>query len=345
MQPNNKKPKEAFNITQELKKPTLHYEDLEAFSDDFDFINMIAVLREKIFDKNTDWETHVGIINTLRRLQKHEQATFNNTFYNLLFHEKILEHLNSYRSVLAKVALTFLGEIFSEYQSEYDNSHRKASIIKYVWMCVPTLIVKANCTQNFIKKEATDVLGIIINNMFYGETLCILLNSVLSKKNEECNLACDLAIQFMRNIGGIYYDFHNTFEGAVKYMAKIADTKKEPYLKKASCLLSEFINIVGEENFNDKIKYCKLSVQNTVNSILEYEKKKQEKSNTDKDGVKKFIKESKAKFRNSCRNRRSNSEREISRLVCEARNRNVGQTNLRTVNNQEKTNINLSLQQ
>ena len=128
-----------------------------------------------------DWTFHLAVINYLRRLLKFEIDIFNQFLYGLKLYPKIIELINSIRSILAKNTLILVNEIFGEYIPEYDEKKNKAPVITLIKEIIPTLILKANCNQSFIRTEANSCLESLINNMKYGDTLIFLIHKYSHK--------------------------------------------------------------------------------------------------------------------------------------------------------------------
>ena len=93
-----------------------------------------------------------------------------------------------------------VNEIFSEYVPELDDKKNKAPIITFIKAIIPTLILKANCNQSFIKTEANLCLNSLITNMKYGDTLISLIQAMSSKKNQDIELSFNLSVKLCENL-------------------------------------------------------------------------------------------------------------------------------------------------
>ena len=182
-----------FIIFESMKSPNILKENLPPFEDNTDFIILMQNLKQIILNKDLDWTYHLAVINYIRRLFKFEKNIFNQVLFGLKLYPKIIELINSFRSILAKNALMLINEIFSEYIPEFDEKKNKTPIITFIKAIIPTLILKANSNQSFIKTEANLCLESLITNMKYGDTLISLIQAMCSKKNKDIELAFNLA--------------------------------------------------------------------------------------------------------------------------------------------------------
>ena len=151
-----------FIIPELMKSPNILKENLTPFEDDTDFIILMQKLKQIISNKNIDWTFHLVVINYLRRLLKYEKDIFNQLFFGLKIYPKLIELINSIRSVLAKNTLMLVNEIFNDNFPEFDEKKNKAPVITFIKEIVPTLLMKANCNQSFIKVEANICLESLI---------------------------------------------------------------------------------------------------------------------------------------------------------------------------------------
>ena len=114
-----------FIIPELMKSPNILKENLTPFEDDTDFIILMQKLKQIISNKNIDWTFHLVVINYLRRLLKYEKDIFNQLFFGLKLYPKLIELINSIRSVLAKNTLMLVNEIFNDNFPEFDEKKIK----------------------------------------------------------------------------------------------------------------------------------------------------------------------------------------------------------------------------
>ena len=117
-----------FIIPDSMKVENIPKEELSAFEEGTDFILLMQKLKQIILNKDMDWTFHLAVINYLRRLLKFEIDIFNQFLYGLKLYPKIIELINSIRSILAKNTLILVNEIFGEYIPEYDEKKNKAPV-------------------------------------------------------------------------------------------------------------------------------------------------------------------------------------------------------------------------
>ena len=120
-----KKEEIKFIIPDSMKMENIPKDDLSAFEEGTDFIFLLQKLKQIILNKETDWTFHLAVINYLRRLLKFEIDIFNQFLYGSKLYPKIIELINSIRSILAKNALILVNEMFSEMIPEYDEKKIK----------------------------------------------------------------------------------------------------------------------------------------------------------------------------------------------------------------------------
>ena len=119
-----KKEENNFIIPESMKCPNILKDNLLPFDDNTDFIVLMQNLKKIILNKDKDWTYHLAVINYLRRLLKYEKSIFNQIMYGLKIYSKLIELINSIRSILAKNALILVNEMFSEYIPEYDDKKK-----------------------------------------------------------------------------------------------------------------------------------------------------------------------------------------------------------------------------
>ena len=218
-----------------------------------DFIVLMQKMKQILQNKDTDWTFHLAVINYLRRLLKFEIDIFNQFLYGLKLYPKLIGLINSIRSTLAKNALILVNEIFEEYVPEYDEKKNKAPVINFIKAIIPMLIMKSNCNQIFIRTEANSCLDNLIKNMKYGDTLVFLIQAMNVKKNQDIELAYNLAVKLCNNLTKEYLGELPLFNDLMKACANIYDLKKDIYVKKIIVLIKLIKDKITEEEFNSKL--------------------------------------------------------------------------------------------
>ncbi len=288
-----------FIIPESMKSPNILKENLPPFEDNTDYIILIQKLKKIINNKNEDWTLHLAVVNYLRRLLKHEKDIFNQLFYGLKIYNKIIELINSIRSVLAKNTLMLVNEIFNENIPEYDDKKNKTPVISFIKTITPTLIMKANCNQSFIKSEANLCLESLINNMKYGDTLISLIQSMSMKKIQDIELSFKLANKLCENLTKEYLEEFPLFNDLMKSLGNIYELKKDIYVKKIIILIKKIKEKLTENDFNLKLEKCGKKEKELIKKALDPKiNDKPKLKNSASPDFHNFIKKSKDKIKN-----------------------------------------------
>jgi hypothetical protein len=288
-----------FIIPDSMKMENIPKEDLSAFEEGTDFILLMQKLKQIILNKDIDWTFHLAVINYLRRLFKFEIDIFNQFLYGLKLYPKIIELINSIRSILAKNTLILVKEIFGEYVPEYDEKKNKAPVITLIKEIIPTLILKANCNQSFIRTEANACLESLINNMKYGDTLIFLIQAMNSKKNQDIDLAYNLAVKLCNNLTKEYLSEFPLFNDLMKVCANIYELKKDIYVKKIISLIKIIKDKITENEFNTKLEKCQKKERDIIKKALDPNiNNKPRMKNSTSSEFQSFLKKSKDNLKN-----------------------------------------------
>ena len=294
-----KKEENKFKIPDFMKVPNIPKEKLPPFEDDTDFITLMQKIKQTINNKDIDWTFHLAVVNYLRRLLKYEINIFNQLFFGLKIYPKIIELINSIRSVLAKNTLMLVNEIFSENIPEYDEKKNKAPIIIFIKAIIQTLIMKANCNQSFIKAEANLCLESLVNNMRYGDILIYLIQAMSMKKIQDIELAYKLANKLCDNLDKEYLGDFPLFNDLMKTVGSIYELKKDIYVKKIIVLLKKISEKITQNEFNLKLEKCGKKEKELIKKALDptINNKPKLKNSTSSD-FQDFLKKSKDKLKN-----------------------------------------------
>ena len=287
-----------FIIPESMKSPNILKENLPPFEDDTDYIILMQKLKQIINNKDIDWTFQLAAINYFRRLLKYEKDIFNQLFFGLKIYPKIIELINSIRSILAKNTLVLVNEIFSESIPEYDDKKNKTPVIDFIKAIVPTLIMKANCNQSFIKVEANLCLESLIDNMKYGDTLISLIQAMSMKKIQDIELAFKLANKLCDNLTKEYLGEFPLFNDLIKAIGNIYELKKDIYVKKIIILIKK-INEIFTDDFNSKLEKCGKKEKELIKKALDPNiNNKPKMKNSASSDFQNFLKKSKDKIKN-----------------------------------------------
>ena len=287
-----------FIIPEQMKSPNILNENLPPFENNTDFIILMQRIKQTILNKDLDWTYHLAVINYLRRLLKFEKDIFNQILFGLKLYPKIIELINSFRSILAKNALILVNEIFSEYIPEFDEKKNKTPIIIFIKAIIPTLILKANSNQSFIKSEANLCLESLIINMKYGDTLITLIQAMNSKKNQEIESAYNLADKLCDNLTKEYLGEPVLFNDLMKAIGSIYELKKDIYVKKIINLIIKIKDKITQNEFYAKLEKCGKKERELIKKALDNKiNNKPKLKNSTSTEFQNFLKKSKDKIK------------------------------------------------
>ena len=295
----DKKEENKFIVPDFMKSPNILKENLPPFEDDIDFISLMQKLKQAINNKDIDWTFHLAVVNYLRCFLKYEKNLFNQLLFGLKIYPKIIGLINSIRSVLAKNTLMLVNEIFSENIPEFDEKKNKTPIIIFIKAIIPTLIMKANCNQSFIKAEANLCLESLVNNMKYGDTLISLIQAMSMKRIQDIELAYKLATKLCDNLDKEYLGEFPLFNDLMKAIGSIYELKKDIYVKKIIVLLKKISEKITQNDFNSKLEKCGKKEKELIKKALDpnINNKPKLKNSTSSD-FQDFLKKSKDKLKN-----------------------------------------------
>ena len=294
----DKKDENKFIVPDFMKSPNILKENLPPFEGDTDFITLMQKLKQTINNKDIDWTFHLAVINYLRCFLQYEKNLFNQLLFGLKIYPKIIGLINSIRSVLAKNTLMLVNEIFSENIPEFDEKKNKTPIIIFIKAIIPTLIMKANCNQSFIKAEANLCLESLVNNMKYGDTLISLIQAMSMKKIQDIELAYKLATKLCDNLDKEYLGEFPLFNDLMKAIGSIYELKKDIYVKKIIVLLKKISEKITQNDFNSKLEKCGKKEKELIKKALDpnINNKPKLKNSTSSD-FQDFLKKSKDKLK------------------------------------------------
>ena len=280
-----------FVIDSAMQKGNITYEALNEFPKNYDFVQLIQKIKEILgkqskkkksssnknkapvkpepeLNKPIDWTMQLAVINYLRRMLKFETEIFNQTFYGLKIYENILDFFNSIRSVLAQNALVLFAEVFSKYVPELDEKNQKAPIINLIKISIPSLLLKANTSQSFIKNEAKACLETMVNNMKYNDTLITLLQTMNTQKIADFELSYILANKLVKNLGKEFFMNNKQFGTIIGALTKVYENNKNDlYKRRCKAIISTFEEIMTKDEFNKNLEKCGKKEKDIIKEI------------------------------------------------------------------------------
>ena len=273
---NQSKPDQSasFIIDPLMKQPNLQNESLHPFDSSTNFILLIQKIKEILnSDEETDWTIKLSGINYLRRLFLHEREVFDQCFYGLKLYVKIVNMINSTKSVLAKNGLLLLNEVLNEKSTDEKNQKAKISLIKSV---IPELVSKINSNQSFIKNEANSCLDLIIENNNDCETLLDLLQLMKKKKGNEFISLFNYCMKSIENLGKINLLNHEIqFNEIIKIIFGLClENKDVIHTTKYKIILNKISEMISKEEFEKKLEKLSKKDKEVIKKLMENEKDK-----------------------------------------------------------------------
>ena len=172
-------------------------------------------------------------------------------------------------------------------------------MITFIKEIIPVLILKANCNQSFIRIEANSCLESLITNMKYGDTLIYLIQAMSSKKNQDIELAYNLAVKLCNNLSNDYLGEMPLFNDLMKACANIYELKKDIYVKKIIVLIELIKDKINEIEFSSKLEKCQKKERDIIKKALDPNiNNKPRIRNTTSSEFQNFLKKSKDNLKN-----------------------------------------------
>ena len=264
----------SFIIDPLMKHPNLQNDSLHPFEPTTNFILLIQKIKEILNSaEETDWTIKLSGINYLRRLFLHEKEVFDQCFYGLKLYVKIVNLINSTKSVLAKNGLLLLNEVLNEKSTDEKNQKAKISLIKSV---IPELVSKINSNQSFIKNEANSCLDLIIENNNDCETLIDLLQLMKKKKGNEFISLVNYCMKSIENLGKNNLLSHEVqFNEIIKIILGLSIENKDViHTTKFKNILNKISEMISKEEFEKKLEKLKKKEKEVIKKLMENEKDK-----------------------------------------------------------------------
>ena len=227
----------------------LSYENLPQFEENTNYIELmrkVTLLLKETEEKK--WNECVEGINYLRRLRKYNKEVFEKIMYDLDIFNIILSYLNCSRTILSKITLVFIQEIFSEYEFEYNEKDEEIELVKFIEFITPKLISKVNSDKSFIKEEVIKCLKNLSENMTYGKTLITLIKCFL--ENENCDLCYKFIEELLNNFDVNYLIYFDYWNELFEILIKTLKMNKELFTKKCISIINLLEKLLGKENYN-----------------------------------------------------------------------------------------------
>ena len=284
MSNNNNNNNNNFNFDVKMENANLKFNELLPFESNINFLFLLRSLNNILLNyKENEWIKHIILINYLRRLRKHQKKIYETFIYDLKVYNFLSKFLNSIRTALSKLTLIFFNEIFSKYEFEFklnnnNNKNEKIELINLLNLFVPKIINKVVFDKTFLKEEALKALNNFSENMFYGESLIILLKCICNDNINYSNVSFKILLNLIKNFEKNYLIFYENWNEIFFLLVKIYEKKKECYIKKPGKIFFEFENKI--ENFKEKIfeKFCCNEKKIIIIKAIEYYKNKENKN-------------------------------------------------------------------
>ena len=186
--------------------------------------------------------------------------------------------------------------------------------------------MKANGNQSFIRTEANSCLESLINNMKYGDTLVFLIQAMNSKKNQDIDLAYNLAVKLCNNLTKEYLEEFPLFNDLMKVCANIYELKKDIYVKKIIALIKLIKDKITENDFNTKLEKCQKKERDIIKKALDPNiNNKPKMKNSTSSEFQNFLKKSKDNLKNKPNKMKRNATTSV--LVVKNRTENSAKKN------------------
>ena len=258
-----------FLMEEEMKSINLPNESLKPFEPETDFVSMMQKFKDILNNKDSDWTLQISIINYLRRVYKFEKQVFSQFFYGGKFYQKIIELIDSVRSSVAKNVLILLNEIFSEPQCTQEEKNNSFSLISLVKATIPHLISKINSNKSFLKADSNICLESIIKNIKYLDVLLTFMNLMNTKKANDAELLAGLSEKMIKNLGKDFFVQNTQFNELMKCVVLFYEAQKNTNIKKSKEILNCFVEVMGKDEFDQKMEKCTKKEKDNVKIIME----------------------------------------------------------------------------
>ena len=281
---NNNNNNNSFNFDVKMENPNLKFNDLQPFESNINFLFLLRSLNNILNNyKENEWIKHILLLNYLRRLRIYQKKIYETFIYDLKVYNYLSKFLNSIRTALSKLTLIFFNEIFSKYEFEFklnnnNNKNEKIELINLLNLFVPKIIHKAVFDKTFLKEEALKALNSLSENMFYGDSLIILLKCICNDNINYSNISFKILLNLIKNFEKNYLIFYENWNEIFFLLVKIYEKKKECYIKKPGKIFFEFENKI--EKFKEKIfeNFCCNEKKIIIYKAIEYYKNKENKN-------------------------------------------------------------------
>ena len=267
---NSKKAQKSdFLIEEEMKSINLQNESLKPFEPETDFVSMIQKFKDILNNKDSDWTLQISIINYLRRIFKFEKQVFSQFFYGGKFYQKIIELIDSVRSSVAKNVLILLNEIFSEPLCTQEEKNNSILLISLIKATIPHLISKINSNKSFLKADSNICLESIVKNMKYFDVLLTFMILMNTKKAKDAELLARFSEKMIKNLGKDFFVQNTKFNELMKCVVVFYEAQKNINVKISKDILNCFVEVMGKNEFEQKMEKCTKKEKENVKIIME----------------------------------------------------------------------------
>ena len=215
----------------------IKYEDLKEFPDSTDLNKISLFIISTLLNLNSNWLTQFNCFTDLRRIRKFHHDKFFPVFGKI--YKVFPEYLNSIRSNIAKGSLLLVTEIFSFYDFELFSD-----LIKTL---LPMVLLKSSSDKKFLKDEALAAWNNAGCNMFYNETIEVLLEETGNKSSIVSENSFNTLISLINNFDQTLLENIGDWDIIFKKIVDLYNLKREIYVKKTLKIISTLSQKLGED--------------------------------------------------------------------------------------------------
>jgi hypothetical protein len=260
----------------------LRFEDLTNFEKNTDFNKLAELIISTLSNLNSNWMNHFNSIVELRRLRKFHQDKFPLVFHKIF--NIFPEYLNSIRSNIAKGSMILVTEIFSFYEFDY--------VSDWIRCLLPVILLKSSSDKKFLREEAMKALANAGGNMFYFETIEVLIEESGNKSTIISDNASNTLVSLISIIDEVNLENVGDWNILFQKLCDLYNLKRETYVKKTHKFITSINEKLGDQLFLKLVNSCKNdNVRNNIEKIVTETKQSRKKS--DLNGFRQFVKENK----------------------------------------------------
>lgn len=224
----------------------LTYEELPSMEQNTKLLMLMRNISTHILEPTSTWLYTFNAITELRRVRKFYPELFEH-FFNIMVNV-LSEMLILSNTAISRNILKLTSEIFTYH--EYNHSFSD-----WLQILLPKVLIKSISEIKIVQEEADQVLENLINNIFYPETIEILLENVINKNNNISNKSFDFLMKLLNNFDSFSFVHISeciNWERVLYILLDLFEIKKEMFINKAYKILDYLQEIF--KNFEDG--YC-----------------------------------------------------------------------------------------